>query len=455
MINKILNCKNKNIAVVGDFIIDEYYFVEANKISPEFPIPIMLSKYNAPEKTFPGGAGNVCRQLSNLGLNVNYFGIVDQHSLGLANKSKFNFYGVFYPLVKVPVKKRYYQKDFPLCRLDVETSKYDLSDSDLEILQNKICTNLLEANAKVVIFSDYNKGVFVDFDINKYFESVGKDVIKIVDPKYGPASKWKGCNVIKPNSKEAFVLSGESDWKKQLEFFRRETQAECILITQEGDGIVGLIYEDFIEIRPDNKINASCVIGAGDCFISIFSLCLLSGASYFESAKFAFKASSLYVQKKYCNPIDLLDLLETKVIDSPEILSERNFSLSFTNGCFDILHPGHIQSLEFAKSKADKLVVGVNSDSSVINQNKSHPLINKIETRIKMLESLSCVDYIVIFDENDPSSIIEKIKPDVLVKSTEYKNPIGSNLVEKVELFPLIEEFSTSKIIKKIRDFKT
>jgi D-beta-D-heptose 7-phosphate kinase/D-beta-D-heptose 1-phosphate adenosyltransferase len=455
MINKIFKSKNKNIAVVGDFIIDEYYFVEANKISPEFPIPIMLSKCNIPEKILPGGAGNVCRQLSNLGLSVDYFGIADQYSLKLTNESKFKFNGAFYPLARIPIKKRYYQKDFPLCRLDVETSKYDLSCSDLELLQNKICNNLVRNNSKVVIFSDYNKGVFLDFDIKKYFNSLDENTIKIVDPKYGPASKWKGCNVIKPNSKEALALSGENDWKKQLEFFRKETQAECILITQEGDGVVGLIDEEFIEIRPEKKISASCVIGAGDCFISIFSLCLLSEFSYLDSANFAFRASSLYVQKKYCDPIDLLDLLEIKKVDYPELLSKRNFSLAFTNGCFDILHPGHIGSLEFAKSKADKLVVGLNSDSSAISQNKSHPLINKIETRIKMLESLNCVDYIVVFDEKDPFDIINKIKPDVLVKSTEYKNPIGSDLVEKVEFFPVMEEFSTSKIIKKIKDFQS
>jgi len=455
MINKIFNCEDKNIDVVGDFIIDEYYFVEANKISPEFPIPIMLSTNNTPEKIFPGGAGNVCRQLSSLGLDVNYFGIVDDYSLKLINNSNFCFSGASYPLVRVPVKKRYYQKDFPLCRLDVENDNYNLFNSDLNLLQNKVCDNLINSKASLVVFSDYNKGLFLDFDIKKYFDCLDKNVIKVVDPKYGPASKWKGCTVIKPNSKEAKLLSGEDDWKKQLEFFERETQAECVLITQEGDGVVGLVRGEFVEIRPENKTNPSCVIGAGDCFISIFSLCLLSGFSYFDSAKFAFKASSLYVQKKYCDPISFLDLAESKVIDMPELLSNRNFSLAFTNGCFDILHPGHIACLEFAKSKADKLVVGLNSDLSVIRQNKNHPLVNNLEARIKMLESLSFVDYVVVFDEDDPLNIMKKIKPDVLVKSSEYKNPIGSDFVKKVEFFPVIEDFSTSKIIKKIRNFKT
>ena len=131
--------------------------------------------------------------------------------------------------------------------------------------------------------------------------------------------------------------------------------------------------------------------------------------------------------------------------------------MCFTNGCFDIIHSGHLNSLRFAKEKGDKLVVGVNSDASVNSQNKHHPLINDIRQRIDVLESLEFVDFIVVFNERTPLGLIEKIRPDVLVKSEEYKNPplyppIGSEFAGEVIFSPMIENFSTSNIIKNIKN---
>ena len=194
------------------------------------------------------------------------------------------------------------------------------------------------------------------------------------------------------------------------------------------------------------------MIGAGDCFISLFAIFCGCGVDYKKSAELAFKSSSMYVQRKYCNPISYLDLLESKLIKNPEVLQERNFTLAFTNGCFDIIHDGHLNCLKFAKSKAQKLVVALNSDLSVASLGKSHPLINNIESRINFMQSLEFVDYVVVFDESTPYEVINKIKPDVLVKSGEYKNPVGSDLVKRVEIFPVLENFSTTKIIEKIKN---
>lgn len=448
IIDKIKNCSN--IGVLGDFIVDEYYLVTANKISPEFPIPIMKASNQTPNKIFPGGSGNVCRQLCAFNSNIKYFSIINDCYKSLLS-NKINYDGVFSCLVQNPVKKRYYQKEFPLCRLDIEKENFDISTNDLSDFQNKICNNIKQHNFDAFIFSDYSKGVFNNFDIQNYINSVNSSAIKIVDPKEGPISKWRGCNVIKPNSKEAFVLTNKNNWKDQVEFISKETDAECVIITQEGDGFVGLINGEKIEYRPEKKVKAESVIGAGDCFISFFALGCSHGIGYQKAAEFAFKASSIYVQNKYCNPISYLDLLDSKFINCPEILQNRNFTLGFTNGCFDILHEGHLECFKFAKSKCDKLVVALNSDDSVKKLNKNHSLVNQIHSRIKMLESIQYIDYIVVFDEDNPYEIIKKTKPDVLIKSSQYTTPVGSDLVKKVEIFPNLDNFSTTKIIEKIK----
>jgi D-beta-D-heptose 7-phosphate kinase/D-beta-D-heptose 1-phosphate adenosyltransferase len=452
MIEKFLNKINNNlkIGILGDFIVDEYYFVDANKISPEFPIPIMKSIHTHPEKSHPGGSGNICRQLCSFDVDIEYFSIINDSFKFLLN-NQVNFCGIFSCLVQNPIKKRYYQKDFPLCRLDIETENYNLNDRDLADFQNRICKNLQQHEFDVFIFSDYSKGIFNNFDISNYIESINKKAIKIVDPKNGPISKWKGCNVIKPNSKEAFLLTNKKSWEDQAQYISDETGAECVIITQEGEGFVGLINGEKIEYRPDVKVKAQSVIGAGDCFISLFALSCSCGVNYLDSAKFAFRASSIYVQNKHCDPISYFDLLDSKLVSNPEIFQKRNFCLGFTNGCFDIIHEGHLECLKFAKSKCDKLVVGLNSDHSVSQLNKSHPLINDLKTRIKFLESLEFVNFVVVFDEDNPYELIKKIMPDVLIKSTEYESPIGSDLVKKVEFFPVIADLSTTKIIEKIK----
>jgi D-beta-D-heptose 7-phosphate kinase/D-beta-D-heptose 1-phosphate adenosyltransferase len=444
-----------NIAVVGDCIIDQYFYVNAEKVSPEFPIPILQSKTEEPDHVLPGGAANVCYQFLYLNKNIDYFGIVDKSSLDVLQNYDFintNYCAYISNLYsKVPIKKRYYQDVFPLCRLDIESKNYNLDQSQLNCLQSKLVENLKCKKFDVCIFSDYDKGVFNNFEISKYISALNADCIKIVDPKKGPISKWKGCNIIKPNYKEALEISGKTNCKEQAEYFVNQTGARAVLITKSSEGIFGLIDGEYFEFHPSKKSIVNSVIGAGDCFIAYFSFGISDGLSIRDSINLAYDAASKYVQNKHNQPINILDIINYKYV-GPELLSNRNFKLAFTNGCFDILHPGHIHSLEFAKSKADKLVVAINSDESVINLNKSHPLINNFETRKKVIESLECVDYVVKFDQNTPLEIIKIIKPDVLVKSEEYDNPVGADLISEVYKCSIMTDFSTTKIIEKIKN---
>jgi D-beta-D-heptose 7-phosphate kinase/D-beta-D-heptose 1-phosphate adenosyltransferase len=433
------------IAIFGDAMLDEYYNVNASRVSPEFPIPVLLSETGEPNKLALGGAANVCAQFSNFNVEINLFAIINQKIKDISRD--IDTQGCIFS-GGVPIKKRFYSDGFPLCRLDVEASNYGLEN--ISSFRDKIFSNLCSSGPfDVVVFSDYNKGLL---DGQKEFISeLGDSTITIVDPKKAPIERWKGCSIIKPNSKEARDISGKEDPREQCEYFMSKTNCQAVIITQGGSGIFGNVMGVWFEYRPTLKSNVRSVVGAGDCFVAFLSMCMAHSIDIRKAVEIAFDACSEYVQKPYNTPIFPYQIERSKFID-PRNLKTRDFSLSFSNGCFDILHPGHLSLLEFAKSKSDKLVVAINSDESVRRQNKSHPLINNIEYRKQMIASLECVDFVVDFTEDTPYEVIKTIRPDVLVKGSDWPNPVGSDIVKEVCSFGLLGDYSTTSIIKKIKD---
>lgn len=441
----------KKIAIVGDTIIDEYYFVNANKISPEFPIPILASEDFFPQKVLPGGAANVCYQFLNFDKDVSYFGFVDFEAVKILEEYfLIDNCVLMNNFSKVPRKKRFYQDHFPLCRIDIESKNYRLSKQKLNNLQQAVCKNLYSKKFDVVIFSDYGKGIFNEHDNYNFIRAAGNS-IKIVDPKNGPVSKWFGCDIIKPNSKEAKELSGKSNWKEQARFFKETTSAKAVIITQEGDGVVGIINKDYFEIRPSVKTTPTSVIGAGDCFISLLADGISDGLETYESIERAFYGSSIYVNNKYNKPIHPADLSKNKIVN-PEILKKRNFKLCFTNGCFDLgLTTAHIDLIKYSKQKGEKLVVALNSDDSVRRiKGENRPFFNFNE-RAKILSSIEFVDYIVKFEENTPIEVMEKINPDLIIKGGDYElHQIIGHDKYSVEIFEYQNSYSTTDKIKHI-----
>ena len=432
------------IAVFGDAMLDEYYDVNADRVSPEFPIPVLLSKDGQPHKLALGGAANVCAQFSNFNFDISLFAIVSEKIKSLSRN--INIQGCVVQ-ESVPVKKRFYSEGFPLCRLDVESPNYGLES--ISFLQDQIFSNLCSSGPfDIVVFSDYNKGLLGG---QKEFISELGDAITIVDPKKSPIERWKGCSIIKPNAKEAREISGKEDPAEQCEYFMAKTGCQAVVITQGGSGIFGNVMGSWFEYRPTYKKNVRSVVGAGDCFVAFLSMCMAHSIDIRKAVEIAFDACSHYVEKPYNAPIFPYQIENSKFVD-PRNLNIRDFTLSFTNGCFDVLHPGHIGLLQFAKSKSEKLVVALNSDESVRRQNKSHPLVNNIEYRKQMISALDCVDFVVEFSEDDPYQIIKTIKPDVLVKGSDWSNPVGSDIVREVCSFGLLGDYSTTSIIKKIKD---
>lgn len=438
--------RRARVAVFGDAILDEYYDVVADRVSPEFPIPVMTARSSDPSKISFGGAANVCQQFSNFNFDVGLFALIDQRFL--CHSRAFDSSGCLLAPASIPVKKRFYSGSFPLCRFDVEQKGYGFTKSELADKQRILVDRLLSSDPyEVVVFSDYDKGVFDG--IEPFLFRMPGDTITIVDPKGGPISKWRGCTIIKPNSVEAKNLSGKSDWRSQCEYFFRETGCQAVVITQAGEGVVGNVMGSWFEYRPECSTDPRSVIGAGDAFVAFMAMCMSHSIDIRMAVEIAFKACSIYVGKDRNSPVYPYELASDKFV-SPESLARRDFGLSFANGCFDILHPGHVELLKFAKSKADRLVVAVNSDRSVAAQRKSHPMVNDLDYRKQMVASLECVDFVLSFDEDDPYELIKAIRPDVLVKGSDCPSPIGSDLVGEVCLFDIINGYSTTEAIRKI-----
>ncbi len=443
------------IACVGDALVDEYHYAAVKRISPEFPIPVMLSPSQTPDYSLPGGAANVAYQMRHFNVNPGLASLIDRHSLEVFKKAGLdvsNSVEMVFGYGHVPRKKRFYNKDFPMFRWDIEQPKYGLDDDHLFEYISRLFSRVPDCD--VVILSDYDKGVYSDDSHRKF---IGAGIPTIVDPKGKNIDKWKGCTVFKPNSMEAETLSGEKGWELQCNYFRERLGCHAVVITQEGDGVVGLVDAEYFEYRPKAKVaRAESVIGAGDCFIAFLAMAMAHGFPVAVAAEIAFEAGSLYVRRKHNEPITPRQLrlkddpIRAKFAPPEEIKGHPR--LVFTNGCFDLLHAGHAELLKFAKSKGDRLVVAVNTDASVGRLKPGRPY-TKLEDRMEMLACLEMVDYVVSFDEDTPIRLIEQLAPDVLVKGAEYKpeDIVGAEIVKEVYVAPMVKDASTSRLIHKIR----
>lgn len=442
----------RSIMCVGDAMVDEYYKVSVNRISPEFPMPIMQSRSDGCERR-PGGVANVARQFKFFNVSAKLVCFKDSlleavsydidHELGDYDPFMTRWGGF------TPKKRRYLDGHVQVVRHDIEADMYNLTESQIFEAQSMVKKYLLTHEAKLyrtAILSDYNKGFFQGGDNwIQYFP----DSFTIVDPKKAPLSRWEGCEIFKPNCKEAAELSGLNDWKAQSDFFRlKGLGTEAVVITCGDDGVKGVWGGEYFEYIPDKKVRALSVVGAGDCFVAGLALAVSYGFSGMDAIEIAYCMGAQYVQHELNRPITPAELSEDKLVESEDLMN-RDYKLVFTNGCFDILHTGHIQTLRFAKEKGDKLVVALNSDKSIERLKGEGRPIKCLEQRAALMAAFEFVDFVVVFDEDDPRRLIEKIKPDVLVKGGQYdlESIIGADIVKEVYRAPMIEGLSTTALI--------
>lgn len=440
---KFLNSDKNSvkIGIVGDSMIDQYYHVDVQKISPEFPIPVM---HSPEDKSLdqPGGAANVAYQFQDFNVDVKLISFIDKEAKDFFISKNLDVSLSLEISEKIPRKKRFYSNGFPTYRWDVEKVLYGLSDIDNQI--NKLRNKTIDQRFDCLIFSDYDKGVFHTGWVQ---DLIKKCPLSIIDPKSKNIDKWKGCTIFKPNAKEAQDITGFKDLKDAGKSLRDYLECRHVIITNGGDGII-IASDEISEIRPDRFTKAKSVIGAGDCFVAFLSLSLSRGFSIEEAVEISWKAGFNYVQNLYNQPLSknifLDDLDKKKII--PDFLN-RDYKLVFTNGCFDGgLTAGHIECLKFAKQQGGKLIVALNSDASIKKiKGPERPLI-PLDQRMKIVSALEFVDYVVSFEEETPLEIIMAIKPDIIVKGGDYKSDdvVGNNLAE-VRICPKYECLSTTQ----------
>jgi D-beta-D-heptose 7-phosphate kinase/D-beta-D-heptose 1-phosphate adenosyltransferase len=477
------------VCVCGDSVIDEYYTVRVNRISPEFPIPVLLSEDDKPINVVPGGAANVCCQMKHWNTDVYLLTALTKESHPILSKHNFNCdYSVELSNWKMPRKKRLYDGDFPIDRWDIEDKKADLKTAEWSSVRCKLFDNFTrmvkDVKPDMVILSDYGKGIFVtgkDSISSLIIKHCNKEKIPVmVDPKTVSIDLWANCNVIKPNAdwakafceKYTHDLHSDIKWESEMEFIAQSLFTQEIALTDSGNGVG--IYDRRKEealFFPSPKLSKRrpiirSVIGAGDCFCAFFVMAKSLGFDLKDSIYIAFNGSSAYIEDKHNSPVTpyvfqrWFDPIGAKKVELGKLLEIKNQlpkqTWVWTNGCFDIMHVGHLKTFEQAKKLGDKLVVGLNTDESIQALKGTNRPIFPYEQRRELIANLQYVDFVIPIYKNTPQSIIEKLLPDKIVKGGDYKvQEISGSMVvgmDNVHLVPMVNGVSTSKIIERIKD---
>ena len=455
------------VLVVGDLMIDHYIWGSCDRISPEAPVQVVNIKN---ETKRLGGCGNVVSNLIALGAEVGVISVVGDDELGSEILKLLKDRGAKAELViaqkgrKSSQKSRVMVTHQQVLRLDTEsTSDIDCDDEIVGKFQG-----ILDGY-DIVLLSDYGKGVLSDY-LTKQIISITKNSSKmvLVDPKGKDYSKYRGATLLTPNKKEAsealgFVIDSDEKLELALKTMKMNYELEYSLITLSEDGI-GLLSQNMVKF-PALAKEVFDVTGAGDSVLATLGYCLASKMSIEDAIDNANLAAAVVVGKvgsadASWGEIESLKSkkigFERKLVKLDELLKvdRSGKSLVFTNGCFDILHFGHISYLQKAKLLGDILVVGLNSDSSVRSLKGDSRPVNTEFDRAAMLCAMEFVDFVVIFDDDTPYEMIKAIGPDVLVKGADYEGKVvvGSEFAKRVELIEFVEGKSTTNIIEKIRN---
>lgn len=457
--------KSPKILVVGDLMLDHYILGDCSRVSPEAPVQVVEVKK---EQNRLGGACNVAHNLIALGAEVELCGVVGKDRAGESLLKSAKELGVGVELVYEDAQRQTTQKsrilvsNQQILRVDRE-NRENLSSEVLERMFGLVEKKIAEFDG--VILSDYGKGVLSEEMTQRLITLANKhNKIILCDPKGSDYSKYKNATLLTPNKKEAKEATGiEIDNPEKLLLALQALSSKCNLtyplITLSEDGI-GILENGELKVFPTLAQEVYDVTGAGDTVISALCYALAQGKSIDEACKFANSAAAVVVAKVGSatatqEEIYLFhqnDSIESKILKSPKDLPQ-NSKIVFTNGCFDILHKGHVSYLQKAKELGDILVVGLNSDRSVKELKGEERPINSQEDRAYLLASLECVDFVIIFDESTPYELIKEISPTFLVKGADYegKEVVGSEFAKEVKLIEFVEGKSTTNIIKKIK----
>ncbi|EPE3794381.1 D-glycero-beta-D-manno-heptose-7-phosphate kinase [Campylobacter lari] len=453
-----LSSKKPKILVVGDFMVDHYIWCDCTRISPEAPVMVMKSQK---EDKRLGGAGNVYANLKSLGAEVFALGLVGDDESGRFLKENLNARLLVEKDRKTPLKSRVLSHSQQVLRLDDEND-FDTKLED-EIIQEY---KKIAKDYDAIVLSDYAKGVLTSKVTKALIEHANTLNLPIlIDPKGSDFSKYQNATLLTPNKKEAIQALGIEkidNLEKALKKLKDDLNLTYSIITLSEEGIA--LFDEKLHIIPAKALEVYDVTGAGDSVIAMLAYALALKVDIIKACELANDAAAVVVAKVGSVSVSLEEIknlkkasFEDKIKSKEELVKLlQDQKVVFTNGCFDIMHYGHIKYLEKAKKLGDILVVGLNSDESIKRLKGNSRPINLEFQRACMLASMYFVDYVVIFNEDTPYELIEFLKPDVLVKGADYKDKevVGSNLVKKVELIDFEDGFSTTNIINRIANDK-
>ena len=460
------------VLVVGDVMLDQYWYGNSGRISPEAPVPIVHIR---DDEMRAGGASNVALNITALGAQVALLGMTgadvnadNLESLLVSHKVDCHF--LRHETHDTALKLRIIAQHQQMIRLDFED---DFSEVDKASLIQQF-SHLLN-DFDIVIFSDYNKGTLSD--VNTLIQlAKQKGIPSIVDPKGNDFSKYHGATLITPNWSEFENIVGECKNDKAFiqkgEALRKKLDLDALLVTK-GEHGMSLIRENTALFHlPTHAREVFDVTGAGDTVIGTLAAALAADAEVEDAVALANLAAGIVVRKlgtastsmaEIHDALNLADEIGYGVISEDELeqvieLShKRGEKVIMTNGCFDLMHLGHIDYLQKARELGDKLVVAVNSDESVKQLKGDSRPINSLIQRMTMLAALECVDWVVPFNEETPERLYCKVLPDVIVKGGDYQeNEVaGGNCVKAnggdVKIINFVDGHSTSKLIEKIK----
>ncbi|HZW91429.1 MAG TPA: bifunctional D-glycero-beta-D-manno-heptose-7-phosphate kinase/D-glycero-beta-D-manno-heptose 1-phosphate adenylyltransferase HldE [Candidatus Eremiobacteraceae bacterium] len=468
---------NAHVLVIGDLMLDRYIWGDVTRISPEAPVPIVRAMHSNER---PGGAANVAMNVVGLGGKATLFGFLGEDADGASLEKHLHEGGVESRAIRVSAhptttKLRVLCGRQQVLRVDTEiTGGYP--DEAYQSLIERVDTEL--ASAEAVVLSDYAKGLLTEHVCQHLIGAARRRRIPVlVDPKQRSFARYRGATTICPNLAELSAVTGiaVSDLDALLAAGRRLTTElclDCLTATMSEKGIA-VLWGDRSFIAPAVARQVFDISGAGDTVIATLALAMANGLKMETAVQLGNAAAGIVVGKIGTVPVTRDELL-VHLMPDIELQSEEKVSslahlkvraaawrsagqnIVFTNGCFDLLHMGHIALLEDARHEGDRLIVAVNSDTSARRlKGPTRPIVGERE-RARILAALAAVDAVVIFDDPTPLRLVETLRPDVIVKGGDYREEavVGGKEVRswggRVKIVPTVKGFSTTELIAKL-----
>lgn len=469
--------RNVSYVVLGDIMLDRYIYGEVGRISPEAPVPIVNVKKT---KENLGGAANVAMNLKCFGGTTYLCGVIGKDVMGNMICNMLENEGIVYSGLTLKdrmttSKNRIVGKGQQIVRFDEEICD-PLSDQETSMILSQL--DLFMDRTNLIVISDYAKGVCTSGLCSLLISKANSHHIRVVvDPKGIEWEKYSGAYIVTPNWKEFTEIAGAIEPEDDIEIQRKalklleKYQLENILITRSERGMTLVSKNLYLSFAAEAR-EISDVSGAGDTVIAALAAFLAADVPLEESVYWANRAAGLAVERAGTSVIGIEELIReqgdlfnqmnyTQKLKNLEELQEQllaqrkeNNKIVFTNGCFDILHMGHIQYLNEAKALGDFLVVAVNTDHSVkrLNKGDNRPVNGEMD-RALQIAALQMVDAVILFDEDTPLELLEQIQPDILVKGGDYQPEqiVGREYAGETKVLSLKKGYSTTRLIEKLQ----